>query len=124
MKACERDTIAVIRDVLEPWGFSLEIIEGGKHKAVIAKGPKGHRVRFTISSSPKDADAQLNMARQQVRAWLERNGMATGRGRAGERRQRKPPRTRSTLYRVEVAIDPQTDPARDPWAALQQMGVQ
>jgi hypothetical protein len=81
-------------------------------------------VRFTISSSPKDADAQLNMARQQVRAWLERNGMATGRGRAGERRQRKPPRTRSTLYRVEVAIDPQTDPARDPWAALQQMGVQ
>lgn len=119
MKACERYTIAVIRDVLEPWGFSLEIIEGGKHKAVIAKGPKGHRVRFTISSSPKDADAQLNMARQQVRAWLERNGMATGRGRAGERRQRKTPRTRSTLYRVEVAIDPQTGPARDPWAALQ-----
>ena len=76
-------------------------------------------MRFTISSSPKDADAQLNMARQQVRAWLERNGMATERGRAGERRQRKTPRTRSTIYRVEVAIDPQTGPARDPWAALQ-----
>lgn len=124
MKAHERNTIAVIREVLEPWGFALEVVDGGKHTAVIAKGPKGHRAKFTVSCSPRDADAQLNQARQQVRAWLDRNGMTTGRGRAGERRQRKAPRTRSTLYRVEVAIDPQTGPARDPWAALQQMGIQ
>ena len=121
MKASERKTIEAIREVLEPWGFDLSIIEGGKHKAVIARGPKGHRVRFTVSSSPRDADAQINMARQQAKNWLDRNGMATGRGRAGERRQRKAPRTRSTIHRVEVAIDPMTGPARDPWAVLRQM---
>lgn len=123
MKAHERNTIAVIRAVLEPWGFHLEVKGGGKHTAVHATGPKGHRAKFPISGSPRDADAQLNQARQQVQAWLDRNGMTTGRGVEGQRRPRKTRRTRSTLYRVEVAIDPQTGPARDPWAALQQMGI-
>lgn len=118
MKSHERRLIEVYREVLEPWGFVFSIIDGGKHLALVAKGPRGHRVRFTLSSSPRDPDAQMVQARQQARNWLDRNGMTSGRGRAGERRPRKAKRTRSIFHRFEVAVDPTTGPARDPWAAL------
>lgn len=120
MKTHERRTLAVIRSVVEPWGFVVTVVEGGKHTAAVVEG-HGLRAKFPVSGSPRDPDAQLNQARQQVRAWLDANGLCSGRGRVGERKPRKTKRTRSTLMRIEVAIEPTSGPARDPWAVLRGM---
>lgn len=68
---------------------------------------------------PQNEDNQLGNVRQEVMRWLEQSGFQTGRGVMGERRKReKRVRVRSIIHRFEVAIDPETGPARDPWQAL------
>lgn len=117
MKGHERRMASVIRGVLEPLGFDCETVMGGKHAAVVATRG-GLKARFPISGTPRDADCQLVQARQQVLHWLDEQGVGSGRGQPGTRRPRKARRTRSIIHRFEVAIDPTTGPARDPWAAL------
>lgn len=119
MKAHERNALALIASLVEPHGFVAEARAGGKHLAVHVEHPDGRRGKFPVSCSPRDADAQLNQIRQQMMHWLESVGVDTGRGEPGAvRRSYRRRRVRSTIHRFEVAIDPQTGPARDPWAVL------
>lgn len=118
MKRHEREAVQLIADTLAHTGLPQRVHQGGKHLAVIVTMRDGSEHKFPISGSPRDSGCQLNQIRQQIHAWLDRVGLSSGRGAAGLRKRRRPPRVRSTIYRVEVAIDPQTGPACDPWAAL------
>lgn len=86
--------------------------------AVVITAPCGVWHKFPVSGTPRDSGAQLNQIRQQVMAWLESIGAAEARGTTGQRKAYRRPRVRSTIHRVEVALDPSTGPARDPWAVL------
>jgi len=119
MKRHAREAIEIVRATVEPWGMRCTVQDGGKHLAVVVTVPDGRWHKFTISGSPRDPDAQLNMIRQQVRAWIDTLGdMSSGRGIHGQRKPRRHTRVRSHIWRVEVAIDPTDGPARDPWVAL------
>lgn len=119
MKRHHRDALALISGIMEPRGLVCEFTVGGKHAAVVVRSKSGQkRAKFPVSGSPRDADCQLNQIRQQVHAWLDAHGMATGRGRTGRRKAGYRPRVKSTIRRVEVLIEPDSGPARDPWAVL------
>lgn len=119
MKRHEREAVAIIREVLEPWGFETRTQQGGKHLAVVVTLRDGSEHKFAISGSPQNAGNALVNTRQEVRAWLDRQGLGSGRGRTGARKKRRRPRTRSTIWRYEIAIDtPTSGPSSDPWAVL------
>lgn len=123
MTGHERETAALIAGLVKPHGLTCKVQIGGKHLGVIVAG-RGLRHKFTVSSSPRSASSQLNHTRQQVNAWLDATGLGSGRGEKGEkRRAHHRTRTRSTTYRIEVAIDPETGPARDPWACLKSLAA-
>lgn len=118
MKRHEREALYIIRGLVGQWDMPCRVEIGGKHRAIIVTAPDGGEHKFPISSSPKNVGDMLGNVRQQVMAWLERQGFDTGRGTTGRRKTYRRPRVRSTIYRVEVAINPDTGPARDPWAVL------
>ena len=119
MTGHERRAFDLIRELVAAHGMTAQWQIGGKHRAVVATHPDGRWHKFPVSGSPRSASCQLRQIRQQVTAWLERAGFETGRGEPGERRrQHRQRRVRSTTHRIEVALDPETGPARDPWQAL------
>ena len=121
MTSHERNVISLMREIAAPYGLSVEVQTGGKHLAAVIAHPDGRWHKFPVSSSPRSASCQLRQVRQQVTSWLESAGFETGRGEAGERRtRRKRGRTKSTITRLEVLVEPDSGPARDPWAALRQ----
>lgn len=114
---CVRESFAAARALAQDAGVSARLERGGKHAIVFLTAPDGGVHRIPISTSPLNADHQIGNVRQQVRAWLERQGLAAKRGsEAGPgRRRRKRSRVKSTIYRVEVGG---SRIAEDPWAAL------
>lgn len=119
MKRHEREAVAIIREVLAPWGFGIRTQNGGKHLAVVVTTRDGSEHKFAIAGSPQNVDHMLVNTRQEVRAWLDRQGLGSGRGRTGARKKRRRVRTRSTIWRYEIAIDTPTEgPSSDPWAVL------
>ena len=122
MKRHHREALALIAGILEPRGFVCSLTPGRVHFAVTVHSSTGRfRGKFPVSGSPRDSDAQLNQIRQQVHHWLDTQGMGSGRGHTGERRQkthRAPHRPIADLFGVQIAEDPRTGPARDPWAKL------
>lgn len=118
MKRHEREALAIIQGLVRPWGLPCRPQIGGKHMAVVVTTRDGCEHKFPLSGSPKNVDHMLGNVRQQVMAWMEQHGMATGRGRSGDRKPKRHTRNRSRIWRVVVAVDPDDGPARDPWAAL------
>lgn len=119
MKRHEREAVALIRSLVEPHGCTVASEPGGKHLGVIVEAPNGRWHKFPVSRSPRSSSCQLNQIRQQVTLWLEGAGLVDRRGIVGSsRKPKRQTRARSRIWRVEVAIDPDTGPARDPWSAL------
>lgn len=122
MKRHEREAVAIIREVLAPWGLETRTQNGGKHLAVVVTMRDGSEHKFAIAGSPKNVGNALDNTRQEVRAWLDRQGLGSGRGRTGVRKRRRQPRTRSKIWRYEVSLDTPTEgPSSDPWAVLESL---
>ena len=122
MKANVRRCFQMVETMLSPFALQCEVVNGGKHPAILVRGQGGLRAKFPVSCSPENEDNQLGNVRQEVMRWLEQSGFQTGRGVMGERRKReKRVRVRSIIHRYEVAIDPETGPACDPWDILRGM---
>lgn len=117
MKRCVRDSLAVIKALVEPAGVDVRLGSGGKHTIAFLTAPDGGVHRIPISASPLNPDHQIGNVRQQVRAWLEAQGLAAPRGQSAERAKRRHRRARvkSTIYRIEVGG---SRIAEDPWAPL------
>lgn len=119
MKRHKRDAVGLIRSLVEPHGCTVTTEMGGKHLGVVIEAPNGRWAKFPVSGSPRSPSCQLNAIRQQITGWLESVGLVDRRGVHGAHsKPRKRPRTRSRVWRVEVALEPHTGPARDPWAVL------
>jgi hypothetical protein len=125
MKRCIRENFDIVKAMVSPHGLSVRLEHGGKHPAAVVTARDGGEHRVTIASSPLNEDHQKGNTRQTVMRLLESMGLDSGRGHGPEARKagrRRQSRVRSTIHRVEVAIDPDTGPARDPWAALRDWG--
>lgn len=119
VKRHEREAVAIIREVLEPWGFETRTHHGGKHLAVVVTLRDGSEHKFAIAGSPQNVDHMLVNTRQEVMAWLDRQGLGSGRGKTGARKKRRRIRTKSTIWRYEVSLDTPTEGlSSDPWAVL------
>lgn len=119
MKRHEREAVELMRAIVVPHGCTVATEQGGKHLAVVITTPAGQWHKFPISSSPRaDTQCQQNNIRQQVTAWLEAAGIVSARGSTGTRKPKRHTRVRSRIWRIEVAVDADDGPSRDPWDAL------
>lgn len=121
MKRCIRECYDIVKFMVSPHGLHVRLDYGAKHAAAVITAPDGGEHRVTIAGSPLNTDHQKNNIRQSVSRLLEGWGLTAVRGHApepGKDGRRRQSRMRSTIHRIEVAIDPDTGPARDPWAAL------
>lgn len=118
MSRTARDTFKLVERLAAKHDLDCRADQGGKHPRIVLVGPQGQEGHIIVSSTPMNRDDELNYARQQAMRHLESWGLeergqeGRGKRRGGQRR------VRSIIHRYEVAIDPETGPARDPWAAL------
>lgn len=118
MKRHEREAVEMIRAMVGPHGCTVTTENGGKHLAIFVEAPSGQWHKFPVSSSPANVGNMLGNVRQQVTAWMESAGLGEHRGQSGARKQKRHTRVRSRIWRIQVAIEPDDGPARDPWAVL------
>lgn len=65
-----RAQIAVIREVMAPWGLGTAIVNEGPHLVVKVFARDGGAHRLSISCTPKERDAAVNNARQNAKRLL------------------------------------------------------
>lgn len=71
----ERRQVEAIRAVLAPWGLQSELVSEGPHKALKITGPHGGVWRLLFASTPRDADAAVQLVRQKTQRLVrEING--------------------------------------------------
>lgn len=64
-----RRQVDAVAEVLRPWGLKWEL-HAGHHPVILVSGPKGGVWRLAIASTPKDADAAEQNARQKARCLV------------------------------------------------------
>lgn len=118
MSRTTRDTFKLVERLAEKHDLDCYAEQGGKHPRIVLVGPQGQKGYIIVSSTPMVRDDELNYARQQAMRLLEGWGLEERGGEGREKRRKGQRRVRSIIHRYEVAIEPETGPARDPWAVL------
>ncbi len=65
-----RAQVAVIREVLAPWGLGSAILNEGPHMVVKVFARDGGGYRLSIVCTPKSREAAVNKARQRAKALV------------------------------------------------------
>lgn len=68
----QRLQLAIMREIISPWGLQTALIMGGKHMALKVWSRRGDQYRLTLVCRPRSDGQSLDHARQNAARLIRR----------------------------------------------------